>query len=345
MIDYSYVRDNSVWDLLGIDRNCNEVLYFDKWFNHYHTSEHTNAVMEYLTVRCKRIVHHEMYEMAIVAAFFHDIGYDPSDPDPVGTALIIFDSLVKNRECKQYHVIRTAIAQTRYNNLILSDLGKLLARADCQDIISLDYPRLALNSKLLLKEYQHHSFLEFVEGNKDVLDHVGDAMMMRSKFQQAIKFNTAFYNTHPFNFGIYAGTFNPFHKGHESVLMKSYPLFDKIIIATPKVTGRVFQHPSEVLGKRFEVVEFDGLFTDFVNRYIQIYPNVRFTIIRGVRHGIDLQYEQDLQRYYRQLGLPKNIEIIYISTDPGLAHVSGTSIREIAKASQEKVQQYIVDKI
>jgi pantetheine-phosphate adenylyltransferase len=195
----------------------------------------------------------------------------------------------------------------------------------------------------MVKEYQRYSFFDFRNGNEEVLANVGDSMLMRDVFNQAIAFNKGFYRMNRFNFAIYAGTFNPFHIGHKSVLMKAYPLFDKIVIATPKVTGRVSLSPQEVLGRRFEVVEFEGLFPDFVNRYIQIYPNVKFTIIRGIRHSLDLQYEQDLQKYYKELGLPANVDIVYMSADPKVAHISGTAVRDIMKVNPDKAKQYIPD--
>ena len=86
--------------------------------------------------------------------------------------------------------------------------------------------------------------------------------------------------------GVYAGSFNPFHKGHYNILCKAEKIFDKVIIArgiNPEKNNVLVPLP-KILDDR-PVLSYNGLLTDFMTSLEE--ENV--TLIRGLRNSVDLQ--------------------------------------------------------
>jgi pantetheine-phosphate adenylyltransferase len=121
---------------------------------------------------------------------------------------------------------------------------------------------------------------------------------------------------------IYPGSFNPWHKGNQSVLDKALKLFDKVIVAKYVEDLQVKYESS---GKVYDI-EFNCLLTDLI---ADRFNNSISAVIRGLRNGNDLQYEQNIQYWYEDLGL--KIPIVYLICDREHVHISSSSIREVRK--------------
>lgn len=117
---------------------------------------------------------------------------------------------------------------------------------------------------------------------------------------------------------IYPGTFNPWHSGHEDVLLKASHIFDKIIVAIGINSDK--QRPTTI-SSGFE--SFEGLLVDFIKKQ---HPEA-CAVIRGLRNGYDLEYETNMQYWNEDLGL--TIPIIYFITDRKHSHISSRIIREV----------------
>jgi len=127
---------------------------------------------------------------------------------------------------------------------------------------------------------------------------------------------------------IYPGSFNPWHDGHDDVLEKALKIFDHVIIAigqNPNKEGlsQVFKFNDE----KITVIRFTGLLTDFVKE------QKACAVIRGLRNGNDLQYEQNQQYWYEDLGL--KVPIVYFIADRALGHISSSAIRALKKMETE----------
>lgn len=119
---------------------------------------------------------------------------------------------------------------------------------------------------------------------------------------------------------LYPGSFNPWHKGHENIIKKAIPIFDKLIIAQYNSSSLIeFKHP------KIEIIKFDYFITKLIEK---IKPDV---IIRGLRNGNDLQYELNLQYWYQDLGV--KIPIIYFLADRDCLHISSSMIRELSEVN------------
>jgi len=132
--------------------------------------------------------------------------------------------------------------------------------------------------------------------------------------------------------GIFVGTFDPFTIGHASVVRRALPLFDRLVIGV--VGDNVHKpgmHPAEERLQAIrqlyqeqpsiEVKSYFGLTMDFARQ-----EGAQF-IVKGVRSVSDFEYEQWQADINRRLG---GIETILFYTEPELASVSSSAVRELA---------------
>jgi pantetheine-phosphate adenylyltransferase len=133
---------------------------------------------------------------------------------------------------------------------------------------------------------------------------------------------------------VFPGSFDPITKGHESVVKRALPLFDKIIIAIGYNSEKKDSYFSlekriawikQVFEKepKIEVQEFSGLTVDFCKRM-----NANF-ILRGLRTSADFEFERAIAQTNRFLNL--NIETVFLLTTPEHTHINSTIVREVIK--------------
>ena len=132
--------------------------------------------------------------------------------------------------------------------------------------------------------------------------------------------------------GIFVGSFNPFTIGHDSIVRRALPLFDRLVIGVvgdnvhkpdmPSAESRM-QAIRDLYSDeaRIEVKQYGGLTMDFAKQEGAQY------IVKGVRTVGDFEYEQWQADFNRRLG---GIETILLYTEPELASVSSSSVRELA---------------
>lgn len=106
---------------------------------------------------------------------------------------------------------------------------------------------------------------------------------------------------------IYVGSFNPWHSGHQDILNKATAIFDQVDVIT--------------YGK-----DFTGLLSEYLK------GKDYCAIVRGLRNGYDLQYEQNQQYWYEDMGI--TIPIVYFITDRRLGHISSSYIRAVEDAKK-----------
>lgn len=132
--------------------------------------------------------------------------------------------------------------------------------------------------------------------------------------------------------GIFVGSFNPFTVGHDSIVRRALPLFDRLVIGVVGDNVRKPDMPSAeermlvirdlyADEKRIEVKPYFGLTMDFAKA-----EGAQF-IVKGVRSVSDFEYEQWQADINRRLG---GIETILLYSEPELASVSSSALRELA---------------
>jgi pantetheine-phosphate adenylyltransferase len=141
---------------------------------------------------------------------------------------------------------------------------------------------------------------------------------------------------------IFPGSFAPFTKGHHSVVLRALPLFDEVVIALGSNSKKeeyfsleerltwikeVFKNEAKV-----SVEKYEGLTVDFCEKMGADF------IIRGLRNSSDFKYEKGISQMNRSM--KKNIDTIFIITEPEVSHISSTIVRDIIKNGGD-VSQFV----
>ena len=140
---------------------------------------------------------------------------------------------------------------------------------------------------------------------------------------------------------IFPGSFDPFTRGHESIVRRALPLFDKFVIAIgvnadkrsfmtmeqrQSWIERVFKDDPQV-----EVITYSGMTVDVAREV-----GAQF-IVRGVRLIQDFENEKHLAEVNRDLS---GIETILLYTLPEYSHISSSIVRELYRYGQD-VSRYL----
>ena len=132
---------------------------------------------------------------------------------------------------------------------------------------------------------------------------------------------------------VFPGSFAPFTKGHESVVLRALPLFDEIVIAVGTNSEKNEYFSLEERYKwilqvftnepKISVQKYEGLTIDFCEKVKANY------ILRGLRNSSDFKYEKGIAQMNRSM--KKHIDTIFIITEPEVSHISSTLVRDVVK--------------
>ena len=129
---------------------------------------------------------------------------------------------------------------------------------------------------------------------------------------------------------LFPGSFDPFTKGHEAILRRVLPLFDKVVVAVGVNSDKHYMFSVEerlaFIRERLadcptvEVVSYSGMTVDLCHRL------GAQAIIRGIRTAADFEYEQTIAAVNR-LQDP-SIETLLLLANPEHKDISSTLERE-----------------
>lgn len=130
---------------------------------------------------------------------------------------------------------------------------------------------------------------------------------------------------------IFPGSFDPFTIGHESIVQRALPLFDKIVIMIGYNANKQSFYPIEKRLKwinqvfqeedKIEVQIYDGLTVDFCKEV-----NAKY-ILRGIRTSSDFEYERAIAQVNKKMH--PEIESVFLLTLPEHTPVMATIVRDI----------------
>ena len=132
---------------------------------------------------------------------------------------------------------------------------------------------------------------------------------------------------------VYPGTFDPFTNGHLSLVRRGLEVFDKVVVAVARDSGknplftldeRVAMIRDVFRGQlRVEVEGFSGLLVEYVP------SKGANTILRGLRAVSDFEYEFQMALMNRKL--KPSIHTVFMMTDYRWLYISSTIIKDVAK--------------
>jgi pantetheine-phosphate adenylyltransferase len=142
---------------------------------------------------------------------------------------------------------------------------------------------------------------------------------------------------------IFPGSFDPFTKGHEDIVLRGLQLFDEIIIAigyNSTKSNRYF--PIELM-----VQKIKDTFHSYPQISVQTYAeltatyarknNARF-LLRGLRNTTDFEYENSIAQINRNIN--QELESVFLITSPEFAPINSSIIREVHRYEGD-VSEYL----
>ena len=302
--------------------NSDVINLYDAPHRFYHTLNHIEDVLKQLH-DVNLLVHDELF----LAVVFHDIVYDPQSKTNEEDSALFFLQQAKSSglTADQKKHIQQLILDTK-NHHPTVPFSEELIKADLS-IFNASFAKLITYEQQIFKEFQFVDYKEYKPKRIELLNHFNTNGNL-TPLMEYVK------SVHP-HIGVFAGSFNPFHKGHYNVLRKAEKLFDKVIVAfgkNPDKTERSWPVPKTIANRQH--TEYHGLLTDHIDSF-----GYDVTVVRGLRNSTDFQYEQNQYRYIQEL--KPDIKIVNIFCDKEFEHISSSGIRTLEKYN--KHQGYLLD--
>lgn len=130
--------------------------------------------------------------------------------------------------------------------------------------------------------------------------------------------------------GIFVGSFDPFTTGHDAIVRRALPLFDRIVIGVGVNERKKYMYSAQVRVQqietlyasepKIEVKAYNDLTIDFARR-----EGAEF-IIKGVRSIKDFEYEREQADINRKIG---GVDTVLLYAEPQFESVSSSMVREL----------------
>lgn len=132
---------------------------------------------------------------------------------------------------------------------------------------------------------------------------------------------------------IFPGSFDPFTKGHQDIVIRGLHIFDEIIVAIGHNSNKtryfdlntIVNHIKNVFhdNKRVKVLVYNELTAELAVKH-----GARF-LLRGLRNTTDFEYENTIGQV--NLNLNPDLDTVFLITSPKFAYISSSIIREVHK--------------
>jgi pantetheine-phosphate adenylyltransferase len=286
---------------------------------YFHTLDHLESIMKNLI----SYSHSQYYDELVLITIFHDIIYIPwadsgySEIESANLFLNLSQSCDNELRMNVYNAILDTYnrrgdreIEQIFNRL---DFGFLLNSCNFQDFIDYEHK--------IFSEYKFLDIDTYILNRVNFLDKNRDKNILFGDLIHYVK-------NRKYNIAIYPGSFNPFHVGHENILIRGEKLFDKVIIVKAVNPDKSASGLLEQFSKlKAQLPDREVLFVEgniieklFVN-------NPRNPImLRGLRGSSDLNYEES----YLSLCKEYHPELRYslLLCDAEYRGISSTLIRE-----------------
>lgn len=131
---------------------------------------------------------------------------------------------------------------------------------------------------------------------------------------------------------LFPGSFDPFTKGHEDIVLRGLKLFDEIIIAIGYNTQKdkryfkielMIEKIQETFSmhSQIRVITYSELTSELARKHFAKY------LLRGLRNTTDFEYENSIAQVNRFLN--NDLESVFLITSPQFAALNSSIIREV----------------
>ena len=131
---------------------------------------------------------------------------------------------------------------------------------------------------------------------------------------------------------LFPGSFDPFTKGHEDIVLRGLQLFDEVIIAVGYNSTKSHRYfPIELMVEKIRetfknhpqisVQTYSELTAEYARK------NKANYLLRGLRNTTDFEYENSIAQINRNLN--SELESVFLITSPKFAHINSSVIRDV----------------
>jgi len=303
---------------------------FDRWkepFRYYHGMNHLLDII-------KRLKDNGEWDNDILflAAVFHDIRYFPLRTNNEIKSVEYYKDRMGLMFDENDEVCNIIMDTKDGANEFTSELSEhFIKDYDRYNLYHGSFIEILNNTKLLFKEEQ---FIDLNSWKQNQIYFLKNYIDINPNIQNVIEY---IKDWEP-KIGVYAGSFNPFHKGHYNILLKAEKVFDKVVLAfgknPTKDENELFDIPYVLKNSR-EIIYFDGFLTTFMDSL-----GYDTTLVRGLRNSTDLQYEMTQFQYLQDM--KPDIKIVNIFCDKEYEHISSSAIRNLKKLDEETIKKYLI---
>ncbi|MBQ8736392.1 MAG: pantetheine-phosphate adenylyltransferase [Bacteroidaceae bacterium] len=142
---------------------------------------------------------------------------------------------------------------------------------------------------------------------------------------------------------LFAGSFDPFTRGHQSIVDRTLAIADEVVIAIGVNSGKTpmfsLEQRTEMIrrvyagNERVSVESYSGLTTDFAQSVGATF------LVRGVRSIMDFETEKNIADVNRKL---TGIETVLLITEPEFSSISSSIVRELMSYGRD-VTEFLPD--
>jgi len=131
---------------------------------------------------------------------------------------------------------------------------------------------------------------------------------------------------------LFPGSFDPFTKGHQDIVLRGLTLFDEIIVAI----GYNSQKDQRYFKIDFMIEKIQETFTGYPQIKVITYAQLTAELakkhgarylLRGLRNTTDFEYENSIAQVNKHLNA--DLESVFLITSPPLAAINSSIIREV----------------
>jgi pantetheine-phosphate adenylyltransferase len=131
---------------------------------------------------------------------------------------------------------------------------------------------------------------------------------------------------------LFPGSFDPFTKGHEDIVLRGLTLFDEIVVAIGyntqkdkryfKIDMMIDKIRQTFAGhSQISVITYSELTAELARKHKANY------LLRGLRNTTDFEYENSIAQVNRYLN--HDLESVFLITSPQFAAINSSIIREV----------------
>ncbi|MFA6814891.1 MAG: adenylyltransferase/cytidyltransferase family protein [Lentisphaeria bacterium] len=328
-------REQKILEML-IQNNYYELDYSQVWLSrvfaayrqphrYFHTLVHLQTICAAIL---ETVSDKELRAKLLLTALFHDVVWYPEggNSEELSVEAFLFvcsqyglslSNGVREEICRAIMATKTQVAD--------SELASRFHDYDCQVIIHGNEIDLLAYEYQVFREFQCLNMQDYRKGRRAFFNRFARRF---PECSSTMHFLVEYLERRRPRIGIYAGTFNPFHIGHLSILEKAEQMFDKVIVAVginPQKDTKKDQELESVLPFH-EVVYFDSLVVDLIEKESVLSDVI---LVRGLRNGYDLDYEMNQMSYINEMR--PNTQAVYIPCDKKLEHISSSALNGFSR--------------